>query len=54
MPDFTTALVAWLGFGIGYAVGMLLSLPLSGLLAARIGRRRAGVRHPYGVSSATT
>ena len=42
MPDFDTALVAWLGFGVGYAVGMLLSLPLSGLLAARIARRSTG------------
>jgi len=39
MPDFKTALIAWLGYAIGFAISQLLTLPLSHVLVRRIERR---------------
>jgi hypothetical protein len=39
MPDFKTALIAWLGYAIGFAISQLLTLPLSQVLVRRIERR---------------
>jgi hypothetical protein len=39
MPDFKTALIAWLGFSIGLALSKVFTLPLAYVLARRIERR---------------
>lgn len=40
MPDFKTAVVAWLGYAIGFGISHVVTLPLGYVLARRIERRQ--------------
>jgi hypothetical protein len=40
MPDFKTALVAWLGYAVGFGISHIVTLPLGYVLARRIERRQ--------------
>jgi hypothetical protein len=44
MPDFKTALIAWLGYPIGFALSHVLTLPLAHVLARRIERHMQKLR----------